>query len=178
MTQKPRDKMWAEKFCCRCEELKQVLYVELNHRDAEKLTPAIKFASGMRFNCCKPIRFNTSWIFMPASLSAFNTPFLIPGFMLPANIYFQYASITLLTWNIVTISFHKIQHFPIIIFYRWISEQTDLLFMGGSPGGVSEEPVTYEKRKKGWRMNCDVGEATEGLENELWHMWSDGKVGE
>ena len=30
---------------------------------------------------------------------------------------------------------------------------------------VGEE--TYEKRKKGWRMNCDVGEATEGLKNEL-----------
>ena len=39
--------------------------------------------------------------------------------------------------------------------------------MGGSPGDVSEEPVTYEKRKKGWRMSCDVGEATESLENEL-----------
>ena len=25
---------------------------------------------------------------------------------------------------------------------------------------------------------CDVGEATEGLQNELWHMWSDGRVGE
>ena len=34
--------------------------------------------------------------------------------------------------------------------------------MGGSPDDVSEEPVTYEKRKKGWRMSCDVGEATEG----------------
>ena len=43
----------------------------------------------------------------------------------------------------------------------------------------------------GWRMNCDVGEATEGLknelwrskateglENELWRRWSDGTVGE
>ena len=39
--------------------------------------------------------------------------------------------------------------------------------MGGSPGDVSEEPVTYEKRKKGWRMSCDVGKATEGLQNEL-----------
>ena len=36
--------------------------------------------------------------------------------------------------------------------------------MGGSPGEISEE---QEKRKRGWRMNCDVGEATEGLENEL-----------
>ena len=27
-------------------------------------------------------------------------------------------------------------------------------------------------------MNCDVGEATEWLENELWCRWSDGKVGE
>ena len=39
--------------------------------------------------------------------------------------------------------------------------------MGGSPGYVSEEPVTQEKRKKGWRMSCDVGEATENLEYEL-----------
>ena len=39
--------------------------------------------------------------------------------------------------------------------------------IGGSPGELSEELVTQEKRKKGWRMNCDVGEATEGLENEL-----------
>ena len=54
--------------------------------------------------------------------------------------------------------------------------------MGGSPGDLSEEPVTQEKRKKGSRMSCDVGDvkqrkgwrkscdvdkATEGLENEL-----------
>ena len=42
-----------------------------------------------------------------------------------------------------------------------------VLTMGGSPGVLSEELVTYEKLKKGWRMNCDVGKATEGLENEL-----------
>ena len=34
-------------------------------------------------------------------------------------------------------------------------------------GELSEEIVTKEKQTKGWRMNCDVGEATEGLENEL-----------
>ena len=39
--------------------------------------------------------------------------------------------------------------------------------MGGSPGDVSEEPVTQEKRKKGWRMRFDLGEATEGSENQL-----------
>ena len=38
--------------------------------------------------------------------------------------------------------------------------------MGGSPGVLSEELVTQEKRKKGWRMNCDVGEVKERLENE------------
>ena len=27
-------------------------------------------------------------------------------------------------------------------------------------------------------MSCDVGKATEGLEYELWHRWSDRKVGE
>ena len=32
---------------------------------------------------------------------------------------------------------------------------------------LSEELVTLEKRKKGWRMNCEVGEATEGSVNEL-----------
>ena len=39
--------------------------------------------------------------------------------------------------------------------------------MGGLPGNVSEEPVTQEKRKKCWRIICDVGKATEGQENEL-----------
>ena len=32
--------------------------------------------------------------------------------------------------------------------------------MGGSPGDINEEPVTYEKRNKGWRMSCDVSEAS------------------
>ena len=36
-----------------------------------------------------------------------------------------------------------------------------------SPGILSEELMTQEKRKTGWRMNFDVDEATEGLENEL-----------
>ena len=40
-------------------------------------------------------------------------------------------------------------------------------YMGGSTGDVREEPVMYEKRKNSWRMSCDVGEAMEGLENEL-----------
>ena len=34
------------------------------------------------------------------------------------------------------------------------------------------------KRWKGWSMNCDVGEATEGFKNELWRRSSDGRVGE
>ena len=40
--------------------------------------------------------------------------------------------------------------------------------MGGSPGELSEELGTKEKRKKGWRMNCDVSEAVEG-----WRMSCD-----
>ena len=48
-----------------------------------------------------------------------------------------------------------------------MTKNWDVICMGCSPGDVSEEPVTYEKRKKGWRLSCDVGEATEGLENEL-----------
>ena len=37
--------------------------------------------------------------------------------------------------------------------------------MGGSRGDVK------------WKA-CDVGEAKEGLENELWRRWSNGRVGE
>ena len=39
--------------------------------------------------------------------------------------------------------------------------------MGSLPGEFSEELVMQEKQKKDWRMNCDIGEAMEGLENEL-----------
>ena len=30
-----------------------------------------------------------------------------------------------------------------------------------------EKTVMYVMQRKGWRMSCDVGKATEGLENEL-----------
>ena len=33
-------------------------------------------------------------------------------------------------------------------------------------------------KAKGWRMSCDIGETTEKLENELWHRWSERRVGE
>ena len=36
------------------------------------------------------------------------------------------------------------------------SADIDPIIMGGSSGELSEELVTYEKRKKGCRMNCDV----------------------
>ena len=52
-------------------------------------------------------------------------------------------------------------------FPRFTMNSVTILTMSGSPGDVSEEPVTQEKRKKGWRMSCGVREATEGLENEL-----------
>ena len=63
-------------------------------------------------------------------------------------------------------------HINIYIIYRvFISvhffKEMNLRHMGGSPGDVSEEPVTWKKRKKGWKMTCDAGEATEGWENEL-----------
>ena len=48
--------------------------------------------------------------------------------------------------------------------------------MGGSPGDVGEVPVMWLKLRKGCWMNCDVGEATEGLENELWRRWNDGRI--
>ena len=39
--------------------------------------------------------------------------------------------------------------------------------MGGSPGKVGEVPKKYVKQRNGYRINCDVGKAAEGLENEL-----------
>ena len=48
-----------------------------------------------------------------------------------------------------------------------LQDQVSVIVMGGSPGELSEELVTQEKRKKGWRTNFDVGEAIEGLEKEL-----------
>ena len=50
--------------------------------------------------------------------------------------------------------------------------------MGGSSGEVREVPVTWVKQRKGCRMTSDVGEAVEGLENELWRRWSAYDVGE
>ena len=50
----------------------------------------------------------------------------------------------------------------------WINIAQDSVHcMGGLPGELSEEHVTQEKQKKAWRMSCDVGEATEWLNNEL-----------
>ena len=40
-----------------------------------------------------------------------------------------------------------------------------------------EWAVTLVKQRNGWRISCDVGKATEGLENELWRWWWDVKVG-
>ena len=48
-----------------------------------------------------------------------------------------------------------------------VSESTRISSLGGSLGELSEEFVTSEKGKKGSRMNSEVGEAMEGLENEL-----------
>ena len=39
--------------------------------------------------------------------------------------------------------------------------------MGGSTGDVGKVPMTQVKQQKGCRMIFDVGEAVEGLWNEL-----------
>ena len=38
--------------------------------------------------------------------------------------------------------------------------------MAGSLGELSEELVTQQKRNKGSRVSCDVGEVTDSLENQ------------
>ena len=54
------------------------------------------------------------------------------------------------------------------LFSLYLSFSLSLSLMGASPGELREELVTKEKWNNDWRMNWDVGEATEGLENELW----------
>ena len=39
--------------------------------------------------------------------------------------------------------------------------------VGEATEGLENELVVYVKRQKGWRMSSDVGEVTERLENEL-----------
>ena len=45
---------------------------------------------------------------------------------------------------------------------------------------TTRDPRFYHGRLARWRKwkSCDVGEAKEGLENELWRRWSNGRVGE
>ena len=64
-------------------------------------------------------------------------------------------------------SMNKVQINSIYSVYVEYPLTTAKQTMGGSPGDLSEEPVTQENRKKDWRMSCDVGEVKEGLENEL-----------
>ena len=55
-------------------------------------------------------------------------------------------------------------------FFKWWNSHFILLGLvegiGGSPGDITEEPLTKEMQNKAWRMSCDVGEAIERLENE------------
>ena len=63
--------------------------------------------------------------------------------------------------------------FPLVQNKSQLETQTILYIlqvMGGSPGDVSEEPVTQKKQKKGWRMNCDLGEATEGKQRSFYNL--------
>ena len=51
-----------------------------------------------------------------------------------------------------------------------------IMIMGGSPGELNEELVTHEKRKKGWRMNCDVGEVTNSWRMSRAHSYSQSRA--
>ena len=46
---------------------------------------------------------------------------------------------------------------------EWLENK---LWRRWSNGRIGEWTVTYVKRRKGWKMSCDVGEVTEMLENE------------
>ena len=59
---------------------------------------------------------------------------------------------------------------------RWIKWRT--CDVREAKEGLENELWRRWKQQTGWRMSCDVGKATEGLENELWRRRSDGNVGE
>ena len=63
---------------------------------------------------------------------------------------------------LIRMSFNKFTRFTLCLksYTDCTSVLQTLQTMGGSPGDVSEEPVTQEKRKKSLRMSCDVSEAT------------------
>ena len=50
--------------------------------------------------------------------------------------------------------------------------------VGEAKEGLQNDLWRRWSNGRGWRMSCDVGKATEGLENELSRKWSDEKVGE
>ena len=98
---------------------------------------------------------------------------LFPIFILP-----KLSAISFHHYSSIPCSTHCIYDCPMFTIRSWefgalwdlgtTGATLDPLSMGGSPGELSEELVMQETRKKGWRINCDVDEATEGLENELW----------
>ena len=76
----------------------------------------------------------------------------------------------------IYIIFLKNFHFKKILYEgherlaRWIKWRT--CDVGEAKEGLENE-LWRRWRNKGWRMSCDVGKATKGLENELWRRWSD-----
>ena len=84
-----------------------------------------------------------------------------PVFPLP-HISFDHFS-TLIS----VISFLFMSSAPVMVSQAWWVGILAIHSMDGSPGDVSENPVTQERRNKGWRMSCGVGKAREGLENQL-----------
>ena len=77
--------------------------------------------------------------------------------------------------SMVTISVYGQSSFTCVRYVLFINEacftrDRMLNGMGGSPGELGEELVMSEKQKMGWRMNCDVGEATEGSTLPLLHL--------
>ena len=59
---------------------------------------------------------------------------------------------------------------------RWIKRRA--CDVGEAKEGLENELWRRWSNARVWRMSCDVGKATEGLENELWRRWNIGKVGE
>ena len=93
----------------------------------------------------------------------------------------KYDCVIILMYSIVKISQVLIFLYKIGLFDPWVARQVTQvksLWHRRSKRRVGEWAVMYVKQQKGWRMSCDVGKATEGLEIKLWRRWSDRKLGE
>ena len=103
---------------------------------------------------------------------------VVPG---PLQWFFQFGKEIVITCTHIGWVWRMFQNLPLPAFARglWQQQQCDFLHCHEELWGSVPPCVVHGRLARWikWRA-CDVGEAKEGLENELWHRWSSRMVGE